>query len=92
MHGNADLRPRTVLADRVDGPYALVLLAVKAYSLDEAMGDLAPASAPRPPASRCSTACAARHTLPLVVTAKPNARTGSPAVRAASQRGSLVGA
>ena len=45
-HGNADLRPRTVLAERLDGPYDLVLLAVKAYSLDAAMDDLAPAVGP----------------------------------------------
>ena len=47
MHGNADLRPRTVLADGgLDGHYGLVLLAVKAYSLDAAMDDLAPAVGP----------------------------------------------
>ena len=45
-HGNADLRPRTVRADGLDGPYQLVLLAVKAYSLDAAMADIAPAVGP----------------------------------------------
>jgi 2-dehydropantoate 2-reductase len=45
-HGNADLKPRTVLAGGLDGPYDLVLLAVKAYSLDAAMDDLAPAVGP----------------------------------------------
>ena len=44
MHGNADLRPRTVLAGGdLGGPYDLILLSVKAYSLDGAMDDLAPA-------------------------------------------------
>jgi 2-dehydropantoate 2-reductase len=45
-HGNAYLRPRTVQADGLDGPYDLVLLAVKAYSLEGAMADLAPAVGP----------------------------------------------
>jgi 2-dehydropantoate 2-reductase len=45
-HGDADLRPRTVLAGAVGGPYDLVLLAVKAYALDAAMDDLAPAVGP----------------------------------------------
>jgi 2-dehydropantoate 2-reductase len=44
-HGNAHLRPRTVLADGGDpgGPYDLILLAVKAPALEGAMDDLAPA-------------------------------------------------
>jgi 2-dehydropantoate 2-reductase len=47
QHGNADLRPRTVLAGGgLGGPYDLVLLAVKAYALDAAMDDLAPALGP----------------------------------------------
>ena len=46
MHGNAELRPRAVLAGAVGGPYDLVLLAVKAYGLDAAMDDLAPAVGP----------------------------------------------
>src|SRR5919107_2378703 len=46
-HGNAHLRPRTVQAGGdPGGPYDLVLLAVKAYSLDAAMDDLAPAVGP----------------------------------------------
>ena len=45
-HGNADLRPRTVLAGAWTGNIDLVLLAVKAYSLDAAMDDLAPAVGP----------------------------------------------
>jgi 2-dehydropantoate 2-reductase len=44
--GDAHLRPRTVLADALDGPHDLILLAVKAYSLDAAMDDLAPAVGP----------------------------------------------
>jgi 2-dehydropantoate 2-reductase len=43
QHGDADLSPRTVLAGGLDGPYDLILLAVKAYSLDAAMDDMAPA-------------------------------------------------
>src|SRR3954452_8604402 len=43
LHGNADLRPRTVRAEDSGGPYDLVILAVKAYSLDAAMADIAPA-------------------------------------------------
>jgi 2-dehydropantoate 2-reductase len=46
LHGDAHLRPRTVLAGGLDGPYNLILLAVKAYSLDAAMDDLAPAVGP----------------------------------------------
>ena len=45
-HGDVDLRPRTVQANALDGPYDLVLLSVKAYSLDAAMADLAPAVGP----------------------------------------------
>jgi 2-dehydropantoate 2-reductase len=45
-HGNADLRPRTVLAGAVEGKYDLILLAVKAYALDAAIDDLAPAVGP----------------------------------------------
>jgi 2-dehydropantoate 2-reductase len=43
LHGNADLSPRTVRAGELGGPYDLILLAVKAYSLDAAMDDIAPA-------------------------------------------------
>jgi 2-dehydropantoate 2-reductase len=45
-HGNADLKPRTVLTGGLDGPYDLILLAVKAYSLKAAMDDLASAVGP----------------------------------------------
>jgi 2-dehydropantoate 2-reductase len=43
QHGNADLQPRIVIADNLDGAYDLVILAVKAYSLDEAMQAVSPA-------------------------------------------------
>ena len=43
LHGDADLKPRTVQAGDLDGPYGLILLAVKAYSLDAAMEDITPA-------------------------------------------------
>jgi 2-dehydropantoate 2-reductase len=46
QHGNADLRPRALTASGLDGPYDLILLAVKAYSLDAAMDDMAPAVGP----------------------------------------------
>lgn len=42
-HGNVEVRPRTVLAGGLAGPYDLILLAVKAYALGAAMNDLAPA-------------------------------------------------
>jgi 2-dehydropantoate 2-reductase len=35
--------PKTIAADKIDGPYDVVLLAVKTYSLDAAMRDFAPA-------------------------------------------------
>jgi 2-dehydropantoate 2-reductase len=43
LHGDAHLRPRTVLAPDLRGPYDLILLAVKAYSLAAATEDAAPA-------------------------------------------------
>ncbi|MBL6080643.1 ketopantoate reductase family protein [Belnapia sp. T18] len=46
QHGDADLRPRTVLTGGLDGSHDLILLAVKAYSLDAAMNDMAPAVGP----------------------------------------------
>jgi 2-dehydropantoate 2-reductase len=46
QHGDADLRPRTVLAPEIGGPYDLILLAVKAYSLEAAMDGFAPAVGP----------------------------------------------
>jgi 2-dehydropantoate 2-reductase len=42
-HGDADLKPRTVLAGAVAGAYDLILLAVKAHALDAAMDDFSPA-------------------------------------------------
>jgi 2-dehydropantoate 2-reductase len=41
------VRPRTVTAGALDDPYDLVVLAVKAYGLEQAMTDLAPAVGPR---------------------------------------------
>ena len=45
-HGDAAIAPQTVTAGRIDGRFDVVLLAVKAYALDHAMDDLAPALAP----------------------------------------------
>jgi 2-dehydropantoate 2-reductase len=42
----ATVRPRTVSVDTLDGPYDVVLLAVKSYALEQAMLDLAPAVGP----------------------------------------------
>ncbi|NMO51327.1 ketopantoate reductase family protein [Actinoplanes sp. TBRC 11911] len=40
------VQPRLITADRVDGPYDLVVIAVKSYFLEQAMIDLAPAVGP----------------------------------------------
>ncbi|WP_435609426.1 2-dehydropantoate 2-reductase [Pseudomonas knackmussii] len=45
-HGDFSLAPRLVTADSLDGPYDLVLLTVKAYALEAALDDLAPAIGP----------------------------------------------
>jgi 2-dehydropantoate 2-reductase len=45
--GETVVRPRTVTAETVDGPYDLVVLAVKSYALEQAMLDMAPAMGPR---------------------------------------------
>lgn len=45
-HGDATLYPPTILAKDVSGPYDLILLSVKAYGLEEAMSDIAPAVGP----------------------------------------------
>jgi 2-dehydropantoate 2-reductase len=45
-HGDATLHPRLVTADAIEGTYDAVLLAVKAYSLDAALDDMAPAIGP----------------------------------------------
>lgn len=44
--GDATLHPRLVTAEAIDGPYDAVLLAVKAYALEAALDDLAPAVGP----------------------------------------------
>jgi 2-dehydropantoate 2-reductase len=41
--GDATLKPRFVTTDEIDGPFDVVLLTVKAYSLEAAMEDFAPA-------------------------------------------------
>ena len=46
QHGDATLQPRTVLAGALDEPYDLVLLSLKAYALDDAMEQFAPAIGP----------------------------------------------
>jgi len=45
-HGGFKLTPKLVTAGTVDGTYDAILLAVKAYSLDGALADLAPAVGP----------------------------------------------
>src|SRR6185437_11591698 len=45
-HGDVTLTPRLITASEIDGPYDAILLTVKAYSLDAAMDDLAPAVGP----------------------------------------------
>jgi 2-dehydropantoate 2-reductase len=45
-HGDITLAPKLVTAGNIDGPYDVVLLAVKAYSLDAALNDFAPAIGP----------------------------------------------
>jgi 2-dehydropantoate 2-reductase len=45
-HGDATLHPKIVTAGEISGPYDAVLLTVKAYSLDAALDDLAPAVGP----------------------------------------------
>jgi|SRR5580658_558191 len=42
-HGDVLLTPKLIGAGEIDGPYGLVLLSVKAYALDAAIDDLAPA-------------------------------------------------
>ncbi len=42
-HGNAAVRPHVVTKDGIGGTYDVVLLTVKAYALDGALDDLAPA-------------------------------------------------
>jgi 2-dehydropantoate 2-reductase len=45
--GEAVVHPRTVTTESLDGPYDLVVLAVKSYALEQAMLDMAPALGPR---------------------------------------------
>ncbi|MEV4351591.1 ketopantoate reductase family protein [Actinoplanes sp. NPDC049596] len=44
--GTTEVRPRTVVAGQIDGPYDVVVIAVKSYGLEQAMIDLAPAVGP----------------------------------------------
>jgi 2-dehydropantoate 2-reductase len=44
--GNLALQPETITADRIAGPYDVILLGVKSYSLPAAMNDFAPAVGP----------------------------------------------
>ncbi len=46
-HGDFAIVPRLVTTDTLDGPYDVVLLATKAYTLDAAMTDIAPAIGPQ---------------------------------------------
>jgi 2-dehydropantoate 2-reductase len=45
-HGDAVLSPKLVSADKIDAPYDLVFLSVKAYALEAAMNDFAAAVGP----------------------------------------------
>jgi len=44
--GNISLTPKLVTADKVDGAYDIILVAVKAFSLEAVMADMAPAVGP----------------------------------------------
>jgi 2-dehydropantoate 2-reductase len=45
-HGDFTVRPQLVTADRIPGSYDAILLTVKAFSLESALADLAPAVGP----------------------------------------------
>ncbi len=45
-NGDATLHPKIATADALDGPFDAILLAVKAFALDAAMADFAPAVGP----------------------------------------------
>lgn len=45
-HGNSTIHPKLVLAGDITTPYDLILLSVKAYGLDAAINDFAPAVGP----------------------------------------------
>src|ERR1700734_3747348 len=47
QYGDFTFAPKTISASEIDAPYDVVLLAVKAYSLDAAMKDFAPAVGPQ---------------------------------------------
>jgi 2-dehydropantoate 2-reductase len=46
-HGDFTLKPQLVTAGEIKAPYDVILLTVKAYSLDAALDDLAPAIGPQ---------------------------------------------
>src|SRR5437588_9439882 len=46
-HGNAVVTPKLVTAAKIEAPYELVFLSVKAYALEAAMNDFAPAVGPK---------------------------------------------
>jgi 2-dehydropantoate 2-reductase len=46
-HGDFTLKPQLVTAGEIKSPYDVILLTVKAYSLDAALDDLAPAVGPQ---------------------------------------------
>lgn len=45
-HGNLTVHPKIILADQIEGAYDLILLSIKAYSLQAAVKDFAPAVGP----------------------------------------------
>jgi 2-dehydropantoate 2-reductase len=45
-HGDLTLQPKLILASEITHPYDVILLSVKAYGLDSAMNDFAPAVGP----------------------------------------------
>jgi len=46
-HGNAVVTPKLVTTAKIEAPYELVFLSVKAYALEAAMNDFAPAVGPK---------------------------------------------
>src|SRR5271170_3576197 len=45
-HGNVTLRPKLVTAGAIEAPFDAILLTVKAFALDAALEDFAPAVGP----------------------------------------------
>lgn len=45
-HGDFSIQPNLLTAEQLDGPFDLILLTVKAYALDQALEDIAPAVGP----------------------------------------------